>query len=58
MKKENKKGIQHVVGKHSEIFAAIGQIYKDAKLIHKISRAVPVILAEDETKVKSRVAYE
>ena len=58
MKNDNKKGIQHVVGKHAEIFAAIADIYKDAKAAHGIIAAILVILAKDETKIRSRVAYE
>ena len=58
VKRENKKGLQHVPGEHGEIFAALADIYRDAKSAHGITRSVPVILAEDETKVRSRVCYE
>ena len=58
VKRENKKGIQHVPGEHGDIFAAVAEIYKDAKLAHNILGQVPVILAKDETKVRSRVSYE
>jgi len=47
-----------VPGEHREIFAALGDIYRDAKSAHGITGPVPVILAEDETKVRSRVCYE
>jgi hypothetical protein len=58
IKRDNKKGIQHVSGEHGEIFAAVAEIYKDAKAAHGITGPIPVILAEDETKVRSRVSYE
>ena len=58
IKRGNKKGIQHVLGEHGEIFAAVAEIYKDAKDAHGIIGPIPVILAEDETKVRSRVHYE
>ena len=58
VKRDVRKGIQFIPGEHSEIFAAVAQIYRDAKLAHNIVGPVPVILAEDETKVKGRVAWE
>ena len=36
----------------------MANIYRHAKDVHNISGPLLVILAEDETKVKSRVAYE
>ena len=36
----------------------MAKIYKGVKLTHGIVGPVPVILAEDETKVKGRVAWE
>jgi hypothetical protein len=58
IRRDNKKGIQHVSGEHGEIFAIVADIYKDAKDAHEIIGPIPVILAEDETKVRSRVYYE
>ena len=58
VKRDNKEGVQHVVGRHGEIFAALAKIYIDAKTAHGIIGPVPVILAKDETKVRSRVSYE
>jgi hypothetical protein len=58
VKRDCRKGVQFVPGEHSQIFKAVAQIYADAKKVHGITGPVPVILAEDETKVKSRVAYE
>ena len=56
--RENRKGVQFIPGEHAEVFRAVANIYRNAKEVHNISGLVPVILAEDETKVKSRVAYE
>ena len=50
--------ILYNMGEHGEIFAAIANIYKDAKAAHGIVGSVPVILAEDETKVRTRVSYD
>ena len=58
IKQENKKGVQFIPEEHPEIFRCIAQIFKEPKIAHAISRPIPVILAEDETKVKSRVAWE
>ena len=58
VKREGGKGVQFLPGEHSQIFAAMAQIYRDAKLSHNILGPVPVLLAEDETKVKGRVAWE
>ena len=57
-KKINKTSIRFIGGEHSEIFASVAEIYKCAKIAHGIVGPVPVILAEDETKVKGRVAWE
>lgn len=58
VKRDLSKGVQFIPGEHAEIFAAVAQIYRDAKAAHNIMGPVPVILAEDETKVKGRVAWE
>lgn len=53
-----KKGVEFIPGEHPEIFAVVASIYKDAKVQHGIEGPIPVILAEDETKVKGRVSWE
>jgi hypothetical protein len=58
IKEDLKKGVQFVPGEHSEIFGAVARIYADAKIAHNIIGSVPVILAEDETKVKGRMSWE
>lgn len=45
-------------GEHREVFHSVAEIYKNAMAHHGIIGPVPVILAEDETKVKSRICYE
>ena len=57
-KRENRKGVVFVSGEHAEVFRSVAEIYKQAKDMHEIIGPVPVILAKDETKVKSRVAWE
>jgi hypothetical protein len=58
IKRENKKGVHFIAGEHFAIFASIANIYREAKETHGITGLVPVILAEDETKVKMRIAWE
>jgi hypothetical protein len=58
MKRENQKGVQFIQGVHSKIFDCIAEIYKATKLTHDIIGIAPVILAEDETKVKARVTWD
>jgi len=58
IRRECRKGIQFIAGEHAEIFESIATIYADAKATHGIIGSVPVILAEDETKVRGRVAWE
>lgn len=58
VKRDHKKGVQYIPGEHLEIFASVAEIYRKAKLALGITGPVLVILAEDETKVKGRVAYE
>ena len=58
VKRDVKKGVQFIPGEHSEVFASVAQIYHDAKVAHNIVGPVPVILVEDETKMKGRVAWE
>ena len=58
VKQDVKKGVQFVPGEHLHIFASVAEIYRDAKALHNIVGPVPVILVEDETKMKGRVAWE
>ena len=58
IKRVNHKGVQFVPGEHADIFRSVAQIYKEAKEAHGIVGPIPVILAEDETKVKGRVAWD
>ena len=58
VKRDNKKGIQHVAGEYGDIFAVVAEIYKDTKAAHGIVGPVPVIPAEDKTKVRSCVVYK
>jgi hypothetical protein len=58
VKRQNKKGVRFVGGEHVAIFECIAQIYVEAKEAHGVHRPVPVILAEDETKVKTHITWE
>jgi hypothetical protein len=58
VKCQNKKGVRFVAGEHAAIFECITQIYIEAKEAHGVHGLVPVILAEDETKVKTRITWE
>lgn len=57
-KRDADKGVHFVPDKHAAIFQAVASIYKDAKEAHGILGPVLVILAEDKTKVKARIAYK
>ena len=57
-KKINKTNVRFLGGEHSEFFASVAEIYKGAKLAHGIVGPIPVILAEDETKVKGRIMWD
>jgi hypothetical protein len=58
IKRQNQKGVHFMPGKHASIFKAVAKIYKGAKEIHGVGDVVPVILAEDKTKVKQRISWE
>ena len=58
IRRESKKGVMFVSGKHAEIFTSIANIYIDAKAAHGITGPIPVILAEDEIKVRGCVSWE
>jgi hypothetical protein len=57
-KRENKKGVQFIAGEHSSVFATVVEIYREAKKTHGLVGPIPIILAEDETKVKSRISWD
>lgn len=52
-KGRNWKGVQFVAGEHWGIFRSVAHIYKVAKVVHGIVGLALVILAEDETTIKS-----
>jgi hypothetical protein len=56
-KRENKKRVRFVLGEHAEFFRNAVSIYKDVLHANGITRPVPAILVEDETKVKGRVLW-
>jgi hypothetical protein len=58
IRRENRKGIQFIAGEHAIIFQCVASIYMEAKKAHGITGPILVLLAEDETKVKSRIAWE
>jgi hypothetical protein len=45
-----------VAGEHRELFRSVAEIYKQAMLHYEVQGPIPVILAEDETKVKSQIS--
>lgn len=55
VKRENRKRVQFISSKHSEIFTGVAKIYKDIILTQDITGHVPIILLEAETKVRGRV---
>jgi len=58
IRRESRKGVAFVAGEHADIFKSIASIYIDAKAAHGISGPIPVILAEDATKVRGRVSWK
>ena len=52
IRRECRKGVQFIAGEHAEIFQSIARIYNDAKAALGITTPIPIILAEDETKVR------
>ncbi len=44
--------MQFVLSEHAVIFKCVAKIYKEAKQVHNIGGPIPIILAENETKVK------
>ncbi len=58
IKRANKKGVQFVPNEHVDIFKCVVEIHKEAKRVHNIGGPVLIILAKDETKVKSKVSWD
>jgi hypothetical protein len=58
VKRDNKRGVRFIAREHAAIFLYVADIYVEAKAIHGINGSIPVILAEDETKVKDRITWE
>lgn len=58
VKLANKKGVQFVGGFRPEIFSAVASIYKNAIEAYGLVGPIPVLMAEDETKIKTRVSWE
>jgi hypothetical protein len=58
VKRENQKGVQFMPGEHRQVFQFVAEVYRQAKLKCKVTGPIPMILAEDETKIKSRVYWE
>jgi hypothetical protein len=58
VKRKNKKTIRFILGEHTALFEGVAKIYSVAKEAHQITGPISVILAEDETKVISRVLWE
>jgi hypothetical protein len=58
VKCENQKGVQFTLGEHRQVSQSVAEVYRHAKLKCKVTGPIPVILAEDKTKVKSRVCWE
>jgi hypothetical protein len=58
VKRENKKGVHFVPGEYQDIFRCVVGIYRRGMVAHDVSGPIPVILSEDETKVKARATWE
>jgi hypothetical protein len=50
--------VQFVTGEHDVIFKCVTKNYKEAKQVHNIGGPIPIILVENETKVKSIVSWD
>jgi hypothetical protein len=58
IKRENKKRVHFVPGEHRDIFRCVADIFRRAMVAHDIFGPVPVILSEDETKMKAKATWE
>jgi len=52
VRRESRKGVIFNSREHTKIFKSIASIYVDAKVVHGNFGPIPVILVEDETKVR------
>jgi len=43
---ENKKSVQFIVGEHFSLFVSVANIYKEAKVTHRVQRSIFVILSQ------------
>ena len=43
---------------HCELLRSMAEIYKHAMLHHEVQGPIPIILVEDETKIKRRISWE
>jgi hypothetical protein len=50
--------VRFIVGEDASIFNCVARIYTEAKVMHGMVGAMPVILPQDETKVKNRITWE
>jgi hypothetical protein len=58
MKSENQKGVQFPPGEHRQVFQSVVEAYRQAKVKCKVTGPIPIIIVENETKVKSHVCWE
>jgi hypothetical protein len=58
IKRANKKGVQFVHGEHVVIFKCVAEIYEEVKQVHNIGGPIPILLVENETKVKYKVSWD
>ncbi len=58
IRREMNKGVIFIAGEHESIFKSVASIYKNAKKALQIETDIPVILAEDETRVKSMIRWD
>jgi hypothetical protein len=56
IKQANKTSVQYVPNEHVTIFKCVAKVYKREK-VHNIGGLVLFILVEDETKVRSKIAW-
>jgi len=50
--------VQFVPSEHVVIFKCVAKFYKKTKQVHNIGGPIIVILAKNETKVKSKVSWD
>ena len=57
-KQENLNGVAFNTREHVEVYYYVVKIYIEVKAMHGGIGPIPVILAKDETKGKSRITWE